>query len=210
MSFFNFTPINLLLVNFRHALDVYILTRHIFTIVLRMILLFSLLSSFIFATRNIDAISCISPYTFSTPDYDFYLVNLQDIVSSLTVSDDNEYCIIRIGMNYHKKIFQLRSYIETDSIDLTVNRQIYFSTHIIIDQGETIDDGSDIWNIIEFRCDYSDTCDRTFALDHLEWLLSTNHHNLVLELRSLFPVNDQNEGNLKINRNILLIFIYYD
>lgn len=70
------------------------------------------------------------------------MINLQCILRSLTVSDGNEYCIVRIGINYHKKIFELRSYLESDSNNLTMNRQIYFSTHIAIDQDETINDGS--------------------------------------------------------------------
>jgi hypothetical protein len=113
------------------------------------------------------------------------------------VSDGNEYCIIRIGINYHKKIFELRSYLESDSNNLTMNRQIYFSTHIAIDQDETINDGSYIWNIIEFICDYPNACDYVFTLDQLKWVLSTNYyHNLVSALRPLFLIEDESEGNL--------------
>jgi hypothetical protein len=163
--------------------------------------LFVSLLIFIFAITNINALSCLSPYLFSISGDDFQLYNPQNIFDNLIVNDDQEYCIIKISINYRKKFFELRSYVDVDSANLTMNREIYFGTHILIPQDETIDGEPDIWNIIEFVCNYPNVCDRTFVLDHLEWLLSTNYNKLALALHLLFPIEDKSEGHFFISNN---------
>jgi hypothetical protein len=47
---------------------------------------------------------------------------------------------------------------------------------------------------VKFACDYADACDRRFVLDHLPWLIKTNHHQLELAIRPLLIADDDNTG----------------
>ncbi len=53
---------------------------------------------------------------------------------------------------------------------------------------------SDYLNVLEYACNDNDQCDKTFVLNHIDWLLNVNYSTFEIQLKNLLLTNSTKTG----------------
>jgi hypothetical protein len=148
----------------------------------------------IIISKNSDGLSCIQ--TSKTIDglNNSTLSIAQEFVNNIELDDENGKCIVETRHHHRPEFLVIKLGKDFTFTDLEANNQVHIDTSIFLTDKKSILIPARIQATVKFACDYAGACDRRFVLDHLPWLIQTNHQQLEFAIRPLLIADDDNTG----------------